>query len=62
MDGAEGAVTDFVLMNAAAALFVAGAAPDLKSGVTLARDSIASGRAREVLDHYIALSNEVASG
>ena len=62
LDGAEGPVTDFVLMNAAAALFVAGAAPDFKSGVTLARESIASGRAREVLDHYIALSNEVASG
>ena len=62
LDGAEGPKTDFVLMNAAAALFVAGAAPDLGEGVTIARDSIASGRAREVLDHYVALTQEVGDG
>lgn len=62
LDGGEGPVTDFVLMNAAAALYVAGAAPDFKAGVKLARESIASGRAREVLDQYISLSNEVGDG
>ncbi|HEX6032312.1 MAG TPA: anthranilate phosphoribosyltransferase [Tepidiformaceae bacterium] len=58
LDGAEGPVTDFVLMNSAAACFVAGLVPDFAAGTSLARDAIASGRAREVLDRYIALSQE----
>lgn len=60
LDGAEGAKTDFVLMNAAASLFAAGKAVDFRAGVTLAREAIATGRAREVMDQYIALTNEVA--
>ena len=59
LDGADGPKTDFVLMNAAAALHIAGSAPDLPQGVTLAREAIASGRAREVLDRYVSLSQEV---
>lgn len=62
LDGAEGAKTDFVLMNAAASLFVAGSAGDFGEGVTIARESIASGRAREVLDHYVSLTQEVGGG
>lgn len=62
LDGSDGAVTDFVLMNAAAALVVAGAAGDYAAGVAMARDSIGSGRAREVLDSYISLSREAADG
>ncbi|MBI2766135.1 MAG: anthranilate phosphoribosyltransferase [Chloroflexi bacterium] len=62
LDGGEGPVTDFVVMNAAAALHMAGAAPDLGAGVAAARESIASGRAREVLDQYVALTQELAGG
>jgi anthranilate phosphoribosyltransferase len=62
LDGADGAKADFVVMNAAAALWVAGRAEDLAGGVALAREAIASGRAREVLDLYVALSREVADG
>ena len=62
LDGSEGPVTDFVLLNAAAALVVAGAAQDYIAGVAIARDSIGSGRAREVLDCYIALSKETVDG
>ncbi len=62
LDGAEGAVTDFVVMNAAAACFVAGLAPDFATGADIAREAITSGRAREVLDHFVALTNEVADG
>jgi anthranilate phosphoribosyltransferase len=61
LDGADGPVTDFVLMNAGAACFVAGIAPGLAEGAQMARDAIASGRAREVLDRYIVLSRETAS-
>ncbi|MEO8539599.1 MAG: anthranilate phosphoribosyltransferase [bacterium] len=62
LDGAEGPKTDFVLMNAAASLFVAGSVADFSSGVTKARESIASGRAREVLDHYIVLTQDIGRG
>lgn len=59
--GEQTAVADFVVMNAAAALHVSGAAPDFRTGTTMARQAISSGRARQVMDQYIALTNEVAS-
>lgn len=62
LDGSDGAKADFVVMNAAAALWVAGRAEDFAGGVALAREAIASGRAREVLDFYVALTQEVADG
>jgi anthranilate phosphoribosyltransferase len=62
MHGAEGAVTDFVVANAGAACYVAGIAPDLMAGATLARRALATGRARDVLDRYVALTHEVAGG
>ena len=46
LDGAPGAYRDAVLLNAAAALVIAGKADHLKSGVEIAADSIASGAAR----------------
>lgn len=46
LDGAPSAYRDAVLLNAAAALVVADAAPDLKSGAEMARASIDSGAAR----------------
>ncbi len=58
LDGSDGAKTDFVVMNAAAALWVAGRAEDFPGGVALAREAIASGKARDVLDFYVALTRE----
>lgn len=49
LDGAKGAYRDAVLLNAAAALVVAGVAPDLREGVTRAAASIDSGAARDRL-------------
>ena len=46
LDGTPSAYRDAVLLNSAAALMVADAAPDLKSGVEMARTSIDSGAAR----------------
>ncbi|MEL7346567.1 MAG: anthranilate phosphoribosyltransferase [Pseudomonadota bacterium] len=46
LEGAAGAYRDAVLLNAAAALVVAGRAADLPSGAAMARDSIDSGAAR----------------
>ena len=47
LDGAQNAYRDAVLLNAAAALVVAGRANDLPEGVALARESIDSGAARD---------------
>ncbi|MEL6467024.1 MAG: anthranilate phosphoribosyltransferase [Pseudomonadota bacterium] len=46
LDGAPGAYRDAVLLNAAAALKVAGRVTDLKDGVALATESIDSGAAK----------------
>lgn len=47
LDGTHSAYRDAVLLNSAAALVIADAAPDLKTGVKQARESIDSGAARE---------------
>jgi len=49
LDGETGPRRDIVLLNAAAALLVAGAAPTLADGVRAARESIDRGAAREAL-------------
>lgn len=49
LDGSlTGPVLDFVLINSAALLFVAGRAPSLLEAVEIARDSIRSGKAQKV--------------
>jgi anthranilate phosphoribosyltransferase len=58
LDGASGAYRDTVLMNAGAALVVAGKADNLKDGVTLAATSIDQGKAKERLDRLVAVSNQ----
>lgn len=49
LEGEEGPRRDVVLLNAAAALVVSGAAPDLAAGLGAAREVIDSGRALEKL-------------
>jgi anthranilate phosphoribosyltransferase len=56
LGGTEGPYRDIVLLNASAALVVAGKADDLKSGAALAADAIASGKARETLKRMIAIT------
>ena len=60
LGGRQGGPRDAVLMNAAAALYVAGKALSLPEGVSLARTAIDSGRALEVLEHMIAVTNRLA--
>ena len=57
LDGEPGAFRDIVLMNAAAALVVAGKVPLIADGVALARQSIDSGSARKALERLVAVSN-----
>lgn len=54
----KGAKRDAAVINAGAALFVAGKAPGLKEAAKLAQEMIDSGRALEQLEKFIRLSNE----
>ncbi|MEQ9519968.1 MAG: anthranilate phosphoribosyltransferase [Parvibaculum sp.] len=58
LDGERGAYHDIVVLNAAAALLVAGKVQMLKQGVDMAADAIASGRARQALQKLVSISNE----
>jgi len=59
LKGKPGALRDVCILNAAAALIVAGKAKDLKQGATLAAKSIETGEAEGRLDRLIAVSNAV---
>ncbi|MBV0891011.1 anthranilate phosphoribosyltransferase [Paracoccus sp. Z118] len=56
LDGAPGAYRDAVLLNAAAALLVAGKAADLREGAEMARESIDSGAAKDRLSRLAAIT------
>jgi anthranilate phosphoribosyltransferase len=57
LQGMQGPFRDVVLLNAAAALLVAGKAKTLREGVALAAESIDSGKAMGVLDALVTLSH-----
>ena len=56
LDGKPSAYRDVALLNAAAALIVAGRAKDLKEGVAIGTKSLDSGAAAARLKHLIAVS------
>ncbi|UZE47175.1 anthranilate phosphoribosyltransferase [Rhodopseudomonas sp. P2A-2r] len=57
LDGKPGAFRDVALLNAAAALIVAGKAKDLKEGVALGQKSLDSGAALQKMKHLVTVSN-----
>ncbi|MFN3350790.1 anthranilate phosphoribosyltransferase [Pseudorhodoplanes sp.] len=57
LEDKPGAYRDVAVMNAAAALVVAGVAKDLKDGAEQARKALSTGAARARLDRLIAVSN-----
>lgn len=57
LSGGAGAYRDTVLMNAGAGLVVAGAVAELADGIAKAREAIDSGRAMQVLDRLVEVSN-----
>jgi anthranilate phosphoribosyltransferase len=57
LDGETGPRRDVVLLNAAAAIEVAGRAEDLASGLPLAAQAIDSGAASATLERWVAVSN-----
>jgi anthranilate phosphoribosyltransferase len=56
LDGDPGAKRDVVLLNAGAALEVAGVVTDLDEGIALAAASIDDGRAAATLERWVAVS------
>jgi anthranilate phosphoribosyltransferase len=60
LEGKNGPARDVVMLNAAAAIMVGGAASDLAAGMDRAREAIDSGAARDVLRRLIDLTGEFA--
>ncbi|MFG1185787.1 MULTISPECIES: anthranilate phosphoribosyltransferase [Xanthobacter] len=60
LDGAPGAYRDVAVLNAAAALVVAGRAKDLTAGVGMAQTSLDTGSARARLERLVTLSASLA--
>ena len=56
IDGERGPARDVVLLNAGAALFIAGRAASIQEGMRLAGDAIDAKRARATLDRLVACS------
>ncbi|MBO7669034.1 MAG: anthranilate phosphoribosyltransferase [Oscillospiraceae bacterium] len=57
LSGAQGPKRDAVLLNAGAALYIAGKAESMKAGTVLAAELIDSGKATETLRRFIELSS-----
>jgi anthranilate phosphoribosyltransferase len=60
LGGEPGPQRDFLLLNSAAALQVAGVASSFESGIELAAEAIDSGAATEALKRLVAASNQLA--
>jgi anthranilate phosphoribosyltransferase len=60
LGGADGAPSDLVAVNAAAALYAADAVPDLADGLTRARAVLADGSALDLRDRWVARSRQLA--
>lgn len=57
LKGCEGAKRDIVLLNAAAAFVIAGRVKDFKEGIDLAKQTIDSGKALDLLNRLIQFTN-----
>lgn len=60
LEGEQSSARDVSVLNAGAAIYVAGAAGELQEGVAKAREAIDSGAAREVLGRLVARSKELS--
>jgi anthranilate phosphoribosyltransferase len=54
LGGAAGPASDIVCLNAGATIYVADLAPDIATGIAMAKAAIVSGAARSTLDQFIA--------
>ena len=58
--GEHGAYRDIVVLNSAAALVVAGHAPDIKTGAAMAATALEKGLAKRTLEKFVAASQNAA--
>src|SRR5690554_6070320 len=61
LQGTPGLALEIVVLNAAAALYVAGVAESIAAGIPLAREAMASGAARARLDQFVAVTRRLAT-
>jgi len=61
LNGEEGSRKDAVVLNSAAAIYIANPSLDLPQAIQIARDTIDSGKAMKQLERFICLSNEEVS-
>jgi len=61
LENQPGPATEIVCLNAGAALYAANLAPDIATGIALARQTIEAGRARAKLDEFVRFTHEIAS-
>ena len=54
LDNRPGPAREIVVLNAGAALYVAGVAESIEAGIAASREAIASGKALERLQHFVA--------
>ena len=59
--GGDGPARSLTLVNAGAAIYVAGRAPAVEAGVRAAEEAIDSGAAREALERYVELTGKLAA-
>lgn len=59
LENQPGPALEIVCLNAGAALYAANLVPDIGAGIALARETIASGKARAKLDAFVKVTNEL---
>jgi len=59
LDNQPGIARDIVTLNAGAALYSAGLADSIAAGITLSRDTLASGAARARLDLFVSTTQKL---
>jgi anthranilate phosphoribosyltransferase len=62
LEGQPGPALNIVLLNAGAAIYVAGVADSMQAGIDRARRAIAKGEARQKLDEFVAFTRKAAAG
>ena len=62
LEGQPGPRLDIVLLNAGAAIYTAGLAPDIAAGIEIARQTVAAGKASHKLSQLIDLTQRLAAG
>jgi anthranilate phosphoribosyltransferase len=61
LEGQPGPALNIVLLNAGAAIYVAGVAASVQAGIDRARRAIAKGEARAKLDEFVAFTRQAAA-